>query len=44
LAGPPQLNAVLVKGKQAVILVVMKDGESSTLSVVSGVKEAIPEI
>ena len=44
LAGPPQLNAVMVKGKQAVILVVMKDGESSTLNVVNGVKEAIPEI
>jgi multidrug efflux pump subunit AcrB len=44
LAGPPQLNAVLVKGKQAVILVVMKDGEASTLDVVNGVKKAIPDI
>jgi multidrug efflux pump subunit AcrB len=44
LAGPPQLNAVLVKGKQAVILVVMKDGSASTLDVVNGVKKAIPDI
>ena len=44
LAGPPQLNAVLVKGKQAVILVVMKDGAASTLDVVNGVKKAIPDI
>jgi multidrug efflux pump subunit AcrB len=42
LQGPPQLNAVIVDGKQAVILVVMKDGESSTVDVVNGVKEAIP--
>jgi multidrug efflux pump subunit AcrB len=44
LAGPPQLNAVLVKGKQAVILVVMKDGAASTLDVVNGVRKAIPDI
>lgn len=44
LSGPPQLNTVLVKGKQAVILVVMKSGEASTLEVVNGVKEAIPKI
>ena len=44
LSGPPQLNSVLVKGKQAVILVVMKSGEASTLEVVNGVKAAIPRI
>lgn len=44
LSGPPQLNAVLVEGKQSVILVVMKSGEASTLEVVDGVKEAIPRI
>lgn len=44
LAGPPQTNAVLVDGKQAVSLVVMKSGESSTLEVVQGIKDAIPQI
>ena len=44
LAGPPQTNAVLVDGKQSVILVVMKSGEASTLEVVDGVKKAIPRI
>jgi len=44
LAGPPQINAVLVDGKQAVSIVVMKSGEASTLDVVRGVKEAIPKI
>ncbi|QNT78986.1 efflux RND transporter permease subunit [Entomobacter blattae] len=44
LGGPPQTNSVLVGGKQAVMVVVMKGGEASTLSVVSGVKEMIPHI
>ena len=44
LAGPPQTNAVLVDGKQAVLIVVMKSGEASTLDVVDGVKKAIPRI
>ncbi|MGB8222310.1 MAG: efflux RND transporter permease subunit, partial [Polyangiales bacterium] len=44
LAGPPQINAVLVDGKQAVSIVVMKSGEASTLDVVNGIKEAIPKI
>ncbi len=44
LSGPPQTNAVLVGGKQAVMLVVMKSGEASTLDVVDGVKNAIPRI
>jgi len=44
LAGPPQINAVLVDGKQAVTIVVMKSGEASTLDVVDGVKKAIPRI
>jgi multidrug efflux pump subunit AcrB len=44
LAGPPQTNAVLVDGKQAVSIVVMKSGEASTLDVVNGIKEAIPKI
>ena len=44
LSGAPQQNAVLVDGKQAIMLVVMKSSDVSTLSVVSGVKKAIPEI
>jgi len=44
LAGPPQTNAVLVGGKQAVMIVVMKSGEASTLDVVDGIKKAIPRI
>ena len=44
LAGPPQTNSVLVDGKQAVMIVVMKSGEASTLAVVDGIKKAIPRI
>jgi len=44
LAGPPQTNTVLVDGKQAVMIVVMKSGEASTLEVVDGIKKAIPRI
>jgi multidrug efflux pump subunit AcrB len=38
LGGPPQTNAVLVRGKQAVLLEVLKAGDASTLAVVAGVK------
>lgn len=44
LGGPPQINAVLVEGKQSVLIVVMKSGEASTLEVVDGIKKAIPRI
>ncbi len=44
LSGAPQQNSVLVDGKQAIMLVVMKSSEVSTLSVVDGVKKAIPKI
>lgn len=44
LGGPPQTNAVLVDGKQAVMIVVMKSGEASTLDVVDGIKKMIPRI
>ena len=44
LAGPPQTNAVLVDGKQSVMIVVMKSGEASTLDVVDGIKKTIPRI
>lgn len=44
LGGPPQTNAVLVDGKQSVLIVVMKSGEASTLDVVDGIRKAIPRI
>lgn len=44
LSGAPQQNSVLVDGKQAVMMVVMKSSEVSTLTVVDGVKKAIPQI
>ncbi|WP_321817091.1 MULTISPECIES: efflux RND transporter permease subunit [unclassified Paraburkholderia] len=43
--GPqPQINAVLVKGKQSVLIEVLKSGDASTLSVVAGIKKALPGI
>ena len=44
LAGRVQTNSVLVEGKQAVIIVVMKSSDASTLDVVEGIKEMIPRI
>jgi len=44
LGGPPQTNAVLVRGHQSVLLEVLKAGDASTLEVVSGVKEKVREI
>jgi multidrug efflux pump subunit AcrB len=44
LGGPPQTNAVLVQGRQSVLLEVLKSGDASTLAVVSGVKAKIPEL
>jgi multidrug efflux pump subunit AcrB len=44
LGGPPQTNSVLVGGHQAVLLEVLKAGNSSTLAVVAGVKAKIPQI
>ena len=40
--GRVQQNAVLVKGKQTVIIVAMKSTEASTLDVVNGIKKMIP--
>ncbi|MBV1837254.1 efflux RND transporter permease subunit [Acetobacter estunensis] len=42
--GHPQTNSVLVKGRQSVIMVVMKSGEASTLDVVNGVKNLMPRL
>jgi len=44
LAGRVQTNAVIVQGQQAVIIVVMKSSEASTLEVVQGIKDVIPRI
>jgi multidrug efflux pump subunit AcrB len=44
LGGPPQTNAVLVGGHQAVLLEILKAGDASTLAVVAGVKAKIPQI
>ena len=44
LGGPPQTNSVLVHGRQAVLLEVLKAGDASTLDVVAGVKAKLPEI
>src|ERR1700691_1522762 len=44
LGGPPQTNAVLVRGKQAVLLEVLKAGDASTLEVVAGVKAKVAQI
>jgi multidrug efflux pump subunit AcrB len=42
--GQPQTNAVLVHGRQAVLLEVLKAGDASTLAIVAGVRAKIPEI
>jgi multidrug efflux pump subunit AcrB len=44
LAGRVQTNSVLVNGQQAVIIVVMKSSEASTLDVVDGIKKMVPRI
>jgi len=44
LGGPPQTNAVLVRGRQAVLIEVLKAGDASTLAIVAGVKAKIPQI
>ncbi|WP_395064337.1 efflux RND transporter permease subunit [Paraburkholderia silvatlantica] len=41
---PPQINAVLVKGKQAVLIQILKSGDASTLAVVNGIKKALPGV
>ena len=41
---PPQTNAVLVKGRQSVLIQIFKSGDASTLAVVAGIKQALPGI
>ena len=41
---PPQTNIVRVNGSRAALMVVLKNGNVSTLDVISGVKAALPAI
>ena len=41
---PPQTNIVRVDGKRATLLTVLKAGNASTLNVISGVKNMLPQI
>src|SRR6202035_3917684 len=42
--GPPQQNAVLVKGQQSILLQILKSGDASTLAVVAGVRAMLPQL
>ena len=42
--GLPQINMVLVHGRQSVLMVVLKTGGASTLAVTAAVKRMIPQI
>ena len=41
---PPQRNEVRVDGRRAVLMSVLKSGSASTLSIIDGVKQALPRI
>src|ERR1700710_2383216 len=41
---PPQTNVVHVDGKSAVLLAVVKAGATSTLSIISGIKQLLPGV
>jgi len=41
---PPQTNIVHVNGRRATLLTILKAGNASTLSVISGVKALLPQI
>ncbi|HUK23007.1 MAG TPA: efflux RND transporter permease subunit [Terriglobales bacterium] len=41
---PPQTNIVRVNGRRATLMTILKAGNASTLSVISGVKDMLPEI
>jgi CzcA family heavy metal efflux pump len=41
---PPQTNIVRVNGQRSALLTVQKTGNASTLSIISGVKQEIPQI
>lgn len=41
---PPQQNVVRVDGHRSVLMTILKSGTSSTLSIVAGVKAALPKV
>jgi multidrug efflux pump subunit AcrB len=41
---PPQTNVVQVNGKNAVLMTILKSGSASTLDIISGVKNLLPQI
>lgn len=41
---PPQTNIVHVEGKRSVLLTILKNGGTSTLSIIDGVKARVPKI
>jgi CzcA family heavy metal efflux pump len=41
---PPQTNIVRVNGQRAVLLTVLKSGQTSTLDIISGIKSLLPKI
>src|SRR5882757_18404 len=41
---PPQTNVVHVDGKSAVLLSIVKAGATSTLSIISGIKQLLPSV
>src|ERR1700722_5793531 len=41
---PPQTNVVHVDGKNAVLLAVVKAGATSTLAIISGIKQLLPSV
>ena len=41
---PPQTNIVHVDGKRASLLTVLKNGNASTLDIIAGIKELLPQI
>lgn len=41
---PPQTNIVRVNGQRSVLLTIQKAGDASTLSVISGIKNILPQI
>src|ERR1700716_1891348 len=41
---PPQTNVVHVDGKSAVLLAVVKAGTTSTLAIISGIKQLLPSV
>src|SRR5580658_3769362 len=41
---PPQTNIVKVNGQRSVLLTIQKAGDASTLNVIAGIKELLPQI